>query len=63
MHDVERCFGCAVSKMAIRVHRQEKMDGRIDNTGGRIVEAVLDAVYSSKCLSLSAQKLALRQEQ
>ena len=49
--------------MAIRVHLQEKMDGRIDDTGGRIVEAVLDAVYSSKCLSLSAQKLALRQEQ
>ena len=50
--------------MAIRVHRREKMYGRIDNAVGKIVEVVLDAVYSSK--RLNTQKLtlqALREEQ
>lgn len=44
MNGIERCFGCAVSRMDIRVHRQKKMNGQIDNAVGKIVEAVLDVV-------------------
>jgi hypothetical protein len=58
VHDIERRFGCAVSRMAIRAHRREKTYGRIDDAVGKIVEVVPDAVDSSK--RSSAQKLGLQ---